>query len=159
MASSCRSRTRRSRPYRTPHSAGGSWSVRPHPPRTQDTAVPSSSRAAPSAARPAGSLRSGDMPGSALQSIHPSVWIAPGAQLYGHIAIGEGSSVWTNVTMRAECFEIRIGRMTNVQDFVMIHVPWDGPTVIGDFCSIAHHATVHGCTIEDECLIGVNATI
>lgn len=94
-----------------------------------------------------------------MQSIDPSVWIAPGAQLYGNISIGAGSSVWTNVTMRAECQEIRIGRMTNVQDFVMIHVAYDRPTVIGDFCSITHHVTAHGCTIEDECLIGINATL
>jgi carbonic anhydrase/acetyltransferase-like protein (isoleucine patch superfamily) len=92
-------------------------------------------------------------------SIHPSVWIASGAQLYGRLTIGEGSSVWTHATMRAECHEIRIGRMTNVQDFVMIHVAYDRPTLIGDFCSITHHATVHGCTIEDDCLVGVNATI
>jgi carbonic anhydrase/acetyltransferase-like protein (isoleucine patch superfamily) len=96
---------------------------------------------------------------TALQTIDPSVWIAPGAQLYGRIAIGAGSSVWTNVTMRAECCEIRIGRMTNVQDFAMIHVAYDRATVIGDFCSITHHATIHGCTIEDDVLVGINATI
>lgn len=94
-----------------------------------------------------------------MPSIHPSVWIAPGAQLFGAVSIGEGSSVWTNATMRAECQEIRIGRMTNVQDFVMVHVAYDRPTVIGDFCSITHHVTVHGCTIEDDCLIGINATV
>jgi carbonic anhydrase/acetyltransferase-like protein (isoleucine patch superfamily) len=94
-----------------------------------------------------------------MQSIHPTVWTAPGAQLYGAITIGEGSSVWTNATLRAECQEIRVGRMTNLQDFVMVHVAYDRPTVIGDFCSITHHVTVHGCTIEDDCLVGINATI
>ena len=54
--------------------------------------------------------------------------------------------------MRAECQEIRIGRMTNVQDFVMVHVGYDAPTVVGDFCSITHHTTLHGCTVEDDCL-------
>ena len=49
--------------------------------------------------------------------------------------------------------------MTNVQDFVMIHVGFNEPPVIGDFCSITHHATVHGCTIGDACLIGINAVI
>jgi carbonic anhydrase/acetyltransferase-like protein (isoleucine patch superfamily) len=93
------------------------------------------------------------------QHIHPTVWIAPGAQLYGAITIGEGSSVWTNATMRAECHDIRIGRFTNVQDFVMLHVAYEQGTRIGDYCSIAHHATVHGCTIEDECLIGINAVV
>ncbi|MFN8544731.1 MAG: gamma carbonic anhydrase family protein [Candidatus Binatia bacterium] len=94
-----------------------------------------------------------------MQTIHPSVWIAPGVQRYGRITIGEGASLWPNAVLRAECHEIRIGRMTNVQDFVMIHVAFDRPTVVGDFCSITHHGTIHGCTIEDDCLIGINATI
>lgn len=92
-------------------------------------------------------------------SLHPTVWTAPGAQLFGTITIGEGSSIWTNATLRAECQAIHVGRMTNLQDFVMVHVAYDRPTVIGDFCSITHHVTVHGCTIENDCLIGINATI
>jgi carbonic anhydrase/acetyltransferase-like protein (isoleucine patch superfamily) len=71
----------------------------------------------------------------------------------------EGSSLWHNVVARAECEEIRIGRMTNIQDFVMIHVGYDWPTRIGDFCSITHHATVHGCTLGDAVLVGINAVI
>jgi carbonic anhydrase/acetyltransferase-like protein (isoleucine patch superfamily) len=94
-----------------------------------------------------------------MQDIHPSVWLAPSAQLFGKITIADGASVWHNAVLRAECQEIRIGRMTNVQDFVMIHVPYDRPTIVGAFCSITHHATLHGCTIEDECLIGINATV
>jgi carbonic anhydrase/acetyltransferase-like protein (isoleucine patch superfamily) len=97
--------------------------------------------------------------GGAEQVIHDSAWIAPSAQLYGKIAVGEGSSIWHNVVARAECEEIRIGRMSNVQDFVMIHVGYDFPTAIGDFCSITHHATVHGCTIGDHCLVGIGAVI
>ena len=94
-----------------------------------------------------------------MQDIHPSVWLAPGAQLYGRVHIGEGSSVWPRAVMRAECHAIRIGRMTNVQDFVMIHVAYERGTLVGDFCSITHHATLHGCTIEDEVLVGIGATI
>ncbi len=94
-----------------------------------------------------------------LQSIHPSVWIAPSAQLFGKISIGEGSSVWHNAVVRSECQEIRIGSVTNIQDFVMIHVGYDEPTIIGDFCTIAHHATIHGCTIGDACLVGIGAVI
>lgn len=94
-----------------------------------------------------------------LQHVHPNAWIAPSAQLYGTITIGEGSSVWHNAVMRAECHEIRVGRVTNIQDFVMIHVAYEGGTVVGDFCSVAHHTTLHGCTIEDECLVGIGATI
>ena len=88
-----------------------------------------------------------------------AAWIAPTAQLFGHVAIGENSSVWHNAVLRAECAEIRVGRMSNLQDFVMVHVGYDHPTVIGDFCSVTHHATVHGATIEDDCLIGVHATL
>jgi carbonic anhydrase/acetyltransferase-like protein (isoleucine patch superfamily) len=96
---------------------------------------------------------------SGLQSIHASAWIAPSAQIYGKVAIARDASVWHNVVMRAECEEIAIGRMTNIQDFVMIHVGYTAPTRIGEFCSITHHATVHGCTIEDHCLIGINAVV
>ena len=96
---------------------------------------------------------------SDLQRLHESVWIAPSAHLSGRIAIAEGASIWHNAVMRAECQEIRIGRMTNVQDFVMIHVGYDHPTRIGDFCSITHHATVHGATLEDDCLVGIGAVL
>jgi carbonic anhydrase/acetyltransferase-like protein (isoleucine patch superfamily) len=91
--------------------------------------------------------------------VEKAAWIAPSALLAGRISIAEGSSVWHNVVMRAECEEIRIGRMTNVQDFVMIHVGFGDPTVIGDFCSITHHATLHGCSIGDDTLVGIGATI
>jgi carbonic anhydrase/acetyltransferase-like protein (isoleucine patch superfamily) len=94
-----------------------------------------------------------------MQSIHESVWIAPSAQLYGKVSVGEGSSIWHNAVARAECQEIRVGRFSNVQDFAMIHVGYDDPTLIGDFCSITHQATIHGCKIGDACLIGVGAVV
>ena len=91
--------------------------------------------------------------------IHESAWISDSAALTGKIEIAEGASVWHNAVMRAECCEIRVGRMTNIQDFVMVHVGYDAPTIIGAFCSVTHHATVHGCTIEDDCVIGINAVV
>ncbi len=94
-----------------------------------------------------------------LQSLHPSVWIAPGVQVYGKVAIGEGSSLWPNAVIRAECQHVRIGRNTNIQDFTMIHVGYDDATVVGDSCSITHRAVIHGCTIEDDCLIGIGAIV
>ena len=94
-----------------------------------------------------------------LQDIDPSVWVHPTAQLYGKVSIGAESSVWPNVVVRSESHEVVIGRYTNLQDFVMIHIGYDHPTRIGDFCSITHHATIHGCTIEDDCLIGINAVV
>jgi len=94
-----------------------------------------------------------------LQAIHPSVWIAPGVQIYGRVTIGAHASVWPHAVIRAEAQSVRIGRMTNLQDFAMVHVGYDAPTVIGDFCSITHRATIHGATIGDHCLIGIGATI
>ena len=86
-------------------------------------------------------------------------FIHPSAQIYGKISIGEGSSVWPNTVMRSEMKEITIGMHTNIQDFSMIHVGDRTPTHIGSYCSITHHCTIHGCTIGDNCLIGINATI
>jgi len=92
-------------------------------------------------------------------SIDPSAWIAPSAELYGNVHVGPGASLWPRCVIRCECHAVRIGRMSNLQDFVMIHVGYDAPTTIGEFCSITHHATIHGATIEDACLIGIGATV
>ena len=94
-----------------------------------------------------------------LVRLDAAAFVHPTAQIYGDVRIGRGSSVWINVAMRAEVFAIDICAHTNIQDFAMIHVGAATPTVIGDYCSITHHCTIHGCTIEDNCLIGINATI
>lgn len=86
-------------------------------------------------------------------------FIHPTALLYGKVAVEEGASVWVHAVARAETHEVTVGRFTNVQDFVMLHVGWETPTVIGAYCSIAHHCTIHGCRIGDNCLIGINSTI
>jgi carbonic anhydrase/acetyltransferase-like protein (isoleucine patch superfamily) len=91
--------------------------------------------------------------------IDPSVFVAETAQIFGDVEIGAQSSVWPNVVIRCESNHVRVGRYTNLQDFVMIHIGYDDPTEIGDFCSITHHATVHGCRIEDDCLVGINAVV
>jgi len=85
--------------------------------------------------------------------VHESAW------LYGKVYVGPGVSIWPSVVTRAEFHEIRIGARSNIQDFVMIHVGAMTPTIIGEDCSITHHATLHGCEIGDSCLIGINATI
>ena len=81
------------------------------------------------------------------------------ALLHGKVHIGPGASVWPNVVMRAEMYDIRIGARTNIQDFVMVHVGGTTSTIVGEDCSITHHVTLHGCEIGDRCLIGINATI
>ncbi len=81
------------------------------------------------------------------------------ALVYGKVHIGEGASLWPYVVIRSEMHEVRIGRRTNIQDFVMIHVGNTTPTIIGDKCSITHHCTIHGASIGDKCLIGINSTL
>ncbi|MCC6920895.1 MAG: gamma carbonic anhydrase family protein [Alphaproteobacteria bacterium] len=88
-----------------------------------------------------------------------SAFVHPSACLYGDITIGEGASVWPNVVMRAEVLKIVIGPNSNIQDFTMIHIGDRSDTVVGANCSITHHVTLHGCTIGDNCLIGIGATI
>lgn len=91
--------------------------------------------------------------------IDPSVFVAATAQIFGKVEIGPESSIWPNVVIRAEAQHVRIGCYTNIQDFVMIHIGFTNATEIGDFCSITHHATIHGCKIGDDCLVGINAVI
>jgi carbonic anhydrase/acetyltransferase-like protein (isoleucine patch superfamily) len=100
-----------------------------------------------------------DASDEAMQRIHPTVWRAPGVQIYGRVTICEEVSLWPGVVIRAEANEVHIGRYSNLQDFVMVHIGYDAPTRVGEFCSITHHTTIHGCTIEDHCLIGINACI
>lgn len=92
-------------------------------------------------------------------ALHESAWVHESAHLYGRITIGAEASVWINAVMRSEINEIIIGARSNVQDFVMIHVGYETPTLVGENCSIAHHATLHGCEVGDNCLIGINATV
>lgn len=81
------------------------------------------------------------------------------ALVYGKVYIGEGASLWPYSVIRSEMHEVRIGKRTNIQDFVMIHVGNETPTLIGENCSITHHCTVHGAEIGDNCLIGINSTL
>ncbi|MGF1641382.1 MAG: gamma carbonic anhydrase family protein [Rhodospirillales bacterium] len=88
-----------------------------------------------------------------------AAYIDPSARIFGNVVIGAGSSVWPLAVIRAETHAVEIGRFTNIQDFAMIHIGQTRPTIIGDYCSIAHRATLHGCTIGNNCLIGMDVTI
>ena len=94
-----------------------------------------------------------------MPEIDPSAFVADGVQLYGRIQIADGCSLWPHAVIRAEVNDVRIGRLSNLQDFSMIHIGFDHPTRIGAFCSVTHHATVHGALVEDACLIGINAVV
>ncbi|WP_428022872.1 gamma carbonic anhydrase family protein [Arcobacter sp.] len=91
--------------------------------------------------------------------IASSAWIAPSADLIGQIEIGEDSSVWFGCVIRADVNEVIIGKNSNIQDLSCIHTDIDTKTIIGDNVTIGHKVMLHGCTIEDNCLIGMSATI
>lgn len=88
-----------------------------------------------------------------------TAWVAPGAVLAGAVELGEGSSVWYGAVLRAERARISLGRGSNLQDGVVVHVDEGFDAVIGAGVSVGHNAVLHGCTIEDHALVGMNATV
>ncbi|WP_245802311.1 gamma carbonic anhydrase family protein [Desulfacinum hydrothermale] len=88
------------------------------------------------------------------------VYVAPGAWVVGDVHIGDRSSVWFNTVIRGDVNIVRIGRETNIQDNATLHVTGKKyPLFIGDRVTIGHRAVVHGCVVEDECLIGMGAIV
>ena len=92
--------------------------------------------------------------------IDDTVFLASGTKIIGDVEIGKNSSVWYNTVIRGDVHYIRIGEQTNIQDCSMLHVT-NGkfPLNIGSMVTIGHSAVLHGCTIEDLTLIGMNATV
>ncbi len=100
----------------------------------------------------------------AYQGVFPtipdSVMIAPGARIIGDVVIGERSGIWYNVVIRGDANYIRIGEETNIQDGSVLHVTHEThPLVIGSRVTAGHAVRLHGCTIEDETLIGIGAIV
>lgn len=91
--------------------------------------------------------------------IDPSAWIAPSADLIGNIEIGEDSSIWFGCVIRSDINEVKIGKNTNIQDLSCIHTDTNSKTIIGNNVTVGHKVMLHGCIIEDNCLIGMSATI
>src|SRR6266487_2359277 len=94
-----------------------------------------------------------------MPTIAEDVFIAPGAMIIGDVTIGEGASVWYNAVIRGDTAPIVIGRGTNIQDNCTLHVDADAPLTIGDECTIGHNAVVHGATLGDRVLVGINAVV
>jgi len=93
-------------------------------------------------------------------TISPKAFIAPGATVIGDVEIGEDTGVWFGCVIRGDVAIIRIGKRTNIQDGTVIHVTRDtGPTHIGSGVTIGHSALIHAATLEDDCFIGMRATV
>ncbi len=88
-----------------------------------------------------------------------SVVVCPGAQLLGDLELGDDVSIWHGAVVRGDVAPIRIGNNSNVQDNCVIHASEGFPVIIKDNVSIGHGAVVHGCTLEDNVLVGMNATV
>lgn len=91
--------------------------------------------------------------------IHPSVFVAPSAQIIGDVRIGKDASVWFQTVIRGDLDTIAIGEKTNIQDLCMCHADEGIPLTIGHGITIGHRSVIHGCSIEDGCLIGMGAVI
>lgn len=99
-----------------------------------------------------------------VKGVHPNIpescFVAPNATVVGDVVMGEECSVWFNAVVRGDVNSIRMGNKVNIQDGACIHCTYEKTkTVIGNHVSIGHHALVHGCTLEDNVLIGMGAIV
>ena len=95
-----------------------------------------------------------------MPCIDSSAYIVESAAVIGDVIIGAESSIWFNAVIRGDVNYIRIGKRTNIQDGCVLHVARKKyPLTIGDEVTVGHNATLHACTIESRCLIGMGATI
>lgn len=93
-------------------------------------------------------------------AVHPSAYVDPTARINGDVTIGEGASVWFNVSIRGDVHFIRIGERTNVQDNCALHTTHDRfPLTIGAEVVVGHGAILHGCTVKGPALIGMGAVL
>lgn len=91
--------------------------------------------------------------------IAESTWLAPSATLVGDVVLHENTTILFGAVLRADNDRIEVGEGSNLQDNVVVHVDDDRPVSIGKNVSVGHSAVVHGATVEDDCLIGMNSTV
>src|SRR5438067_9927344 len=92
--------------------------------------------------------------------IHTSCYVDESAQIIGDVELGENCSVWMNAVLRGDVHSIRVGANSNIQDCSVLHgMKGKYPVVIGDWVTVGHSVTLHGCSIGDRCLIGMGVII
>ncbi len=97
--------------------------------------------------------------GDLLPRLDPEAWIAPGAVVVGDVRLGADASVWYGCVLRADGARIEVGNGTNVQDGCTAHADTHGAVVLGSRVTVGHRAVLHGCTVEDESLVGMGAVV
>ncbi|ANW21243.1 gamma carbonic anhydrase family protein [Streptomyces clavuligerus] len=91
--------------------------------------------------------------------IAPDAFTAPTSVVVGEVALAPGASVWYHAVLRADCGPIAIGADSNIQDNCTVHVDPGFPVTVGERVSVGHNAVLHGCTVDDDVLIGMGATV
>jgi carbonic anhydrase/acetyltransferase-like protein (isoleucine patch superfamily) len=95
-----------------------------------------------------------------LPQLPASCYVDPSAQVIGDVTLGERSSVWMNAVVRGDVNSIRVGANSNVQDCAVLHGQRNVyPVIVGDWVTVGHNATVHGCVVEDAVLIGIGSVV
>lgn len=95
----------------------------------------------------------------AMPVVAPDVFLADGARIVGNVKIAEGANIWFNTVLRGDIEQIEVGRYTNLQDNVTVHVMEHHSTVIGDYVTVGHGAVIHCSKIGNNCLIGMGAVL
>ena len=91
--------------------------------------------------------------------LDPNSWVAPNAVVIGNVDLKKDSNIWFNVTLRGDVETITVGEGSNIQDGSVIHTDPGCPAIIGKNVTVGHLVMLHGCVIEDDCLIGIGSTI
>jgi carbonic anhydrase/acetyltransferase-like protein (isoleucine patch superfamily) len=97
--------------------------------------------------------------GDRTPDVAPSAWVADTATIVGDVTVGPGSAVFYSAVLRADLESVTVGTDSNIQDGAVLHADPGFPARLGDEVSVGHGAVLHGCTVEDGCLIGMNATV
>jgi carbonic anhydrase/acetyltransferase-like protein (isoleucine patch superfamily) len=92
-------------------------------------------------------------------AIDPTAWLAPGVVVLGDVTLGKQASLWYGTVVRGDTERIVIGEETNIQDLSMVHADPGVPCLIGRRVSAGHRVILHGCTVDDDCLIGMGAIL
>jgi carbonic anhydrase/acetyltransferase-like protein (isoleucine patch superfamily) len=97
--------------------------------------------------------------GGAMPQVAATAWVAPGATLVGAVTLGARSSVWFTAVLRADQAAIEVAEESNLQDGVVVHADPGFPVSVGRRVSVGHRAVLHGCTVEDDVLVGMGAVL